>query len=429
MAKIHLTDKLIKALPPKDKTASYTDTKTRGLTLLVTPAGAKTFYLIRKVDGAVERTKLGRYPDTSLGAARRRASSYNVQYDAGINPNEEKRRKRAELSLDAFFEVYYREHCLIHNKRPETTRYTYEHYVKPALGRKKLSDIRRSDVQSMHAALGRSGRLRTANKAQGCVRAILNRAIAWEYLRGDNPAEHIRRFQETSRDRFLSKAELERFHLALAEEPELTRDFFLMLLYTGARKGEVLSMTWADVDLDSETWRIPDPKNREPRRVVLAGPAMVILRRREAARRDSEDPGVSPGRAASGFPRAPRPGLTRGGPGDRRPDSPGPSPWVFPGRVRGKPLQEPKRAWERVLDRAGIEDLRVHDLRRTHASWMLAGGADLPTIAKALGHRDFHSTLVYARLDLDPVRKAVEATARALSPEPKLVSVGGRSKE
>lgn len=384
MAKVHLTDKLVKALPPKDKTASYTDDVARGLTLLITPNAAKTFYHIRKYERRVERTKLGRYPDTSLGAARRRAGRLNVQYDAGLNPSEEKRRKRSELTLDAFFEVYYREHCEIHNKRPEVTRYTYEHYVKPALGKRKLSDIRRDNVKRLHTELGRSGRLRTANKAQGCIRAILNKAIAWEYLQGDNPAQHVQRFREASRDRFMSQAELERFHVALAAEDELIRDFFLLLLYTGARKGEMLNMRWMDIDLDSETWRIPEPKNQEPHRVVLAGLAMVILTRRDEAR----DPEV---------------------------------PRVFPGRVPGKPFQEPKRAWARILDRAGIDDLRVHDLRRTHGSWMLAGGADLPTIAKALGHRDFHSTLVYARLDLDPVRKAVERTTRALGPKPRLV--------
>jgi integrase len=91
--------------------------------------------------------------------------------------------------------------------------------------------------------------------------------------------------------------------------------------------------------------------------------------------------------------------------------------WVFPGRVHGQPLAEPKRAWERVLDRAGIDDLRIHDLRRTHASWMLAGGADLTIIGKALGHKDHGSTLVYARLDLDPIRKHVESTVDALAPK------------
>ena len=152
-------------------------------------------------------------------------------------------------------------------------------------------------------------------------------------------------------------------------------------------------MAWIDVDFDTEIWRIGDTKNQEPRRVVLSGPAVVVLQRRQA-HRAAVDPT---------------------------------NPWVFPGRIHGRPFTEPKRAWERILERADIQDLRIHDLRRTHGSWMLEGGADLMVIGKALGHKDYSSTLVYARLDLDPVRKAVEKTARALSP--RLSSVGAADQE
>ena len=81
-------------------------------------------------------------------------------------------------------------------------------------------------------------------------------------------------------------------------------------------------------------------------------------------------------------------------------------------------MQDVHSAWERVCDRAGLEDLRVHDLRRTHGSWMLAGGADLQVISKALGHKDYSSTLVCARLDTAPIRKAVEKTVARLAPQP-----------
>lgn len=389
MAKLHFTKALIEAIEPTDKLQSFTDDQTRGLTLKVTPNGVKTFYFTKRFRGRIESTKLGRFPETTLAKARAKIARLRSQYDDGISPVEEKQKARAELTLNAFFEVYFTDHCQVHNKRPEYARYSYERYIKPTLGRKRLSEIRRNDVAVMHRDLGRDGRHRTANKAQGLLRAILNKAIAWEYLNGENPAQHIQRFREYSRDRFLSAKEVERFHEALAEEADPTiRDFFLMLLYTGARKTETLTMAWVDVGLDSEVWRIPDTKNQEPRRVVLAGPAMVILRRRMEVQSQIDPHGE----------------------------------WVFPGRVHGKHFADPKKAWERVLSRAGIEDLRMHDLRRTHASWMLEGGADLTVIGKALGHKDFASTLVYARLDLDPVRKAVEKTARALSPKLKGVS-------
>lgn len=384
MAKLHFTKALIEALEPTDRLQSFTDNQTRGLTLKVTPAGVKTFYLTKKFKGRTETTKLGRFPETTLAMARHRLAKLQQQYDAGISPAEEKRQERAELRLTEFFEIYYRDHCEIHNRRPDYARYTYERYVAPTLGHKKLSQITRSDVAAMHREFGRSGHPRTANKAQGLLRAILNKAIAWEYLQGTNPAQHIERFKEVSRDRFMSRGEVARFHEALAQESDSTlRDYFLVLLYTGARKTEALRMAWADVDLEHEVWRIPETKNGDARRVVLAGPTMAILNRRHEAR-ERDNPY---------------------------------HPWVFPGRVSGNPLTDPKRAWERIKDRANLEDLRIHDLRRTHASWMLEGGADLTVIGKALGHKDFESTLVYARLDLDPVRKAVDQTVRALSPK------------
>jgi len=382
MAKLSFTKALIEAIEPTDRIQTFTDTKTRGLTLIVTPKGVKTFYLTRKFEGRVERSRLGRFPDYALSRARTRAGQLNALYDGGINPQEEKRRRQAESSLDAFFEIYFEDHCRIHNRRPDYARYTYERYLSPALGRKKLSTIRREDVAQLHRELGRSGRQRTANKAQALLRAILNKAIAWEYLRGENPAQYVQRFREVSRDRFMSAEEVIRFHEALSHEAnETLRDFFLMLLYTGARKSEMLRMRWRELDFERELWRIPDTKTGEPRRVVLAGPALVILRRREASRSAAIE-------------------------------------WVFPGKRPGRPLNDPKRAWERILDRAGIEDLRIHDLRRTHGSWMLEGGADLMVIGKALGHKDLGSTQVYARLNDDPVRKHVERTARALSPKP-----------
>jgi integrase len=161
------------------------------------------------------------------------------------------------------------------------------------------------------------------------------------------------------------------------------RDLIYVLLFTGARKSEVLTMRWRDVDLQAGDWRVPEPKNREPRRVALAGAARSILQRRLA-------------NASSSL-------------------------WVFPGKDPAKHVVDIKRAWERIRDHAGIEDLRVHDLRRTLGSWLLAGGADLVTIQKALGHKDFSSTLVYARIDIDVVRQKVDRAARLLSPRPYLV--------
>ncbi len=378
MAKMHFTKQVIENIVPTEKNQSFTDDQVRGLTLIVTPKGVKTFYLTRKFNGKVERNKLGRFPETSLAIARERAAKLHLRYDAGINVAETQRRAREELTLDAFFSIYFRDHSMLHNKRPNDAKYHYNRYLAPKFGQKKLSQISRSQVMEHHLELGRAGHERAANKAASQLRAIYNKALAWEYFEGMNPAQHIQRYRERSRDRFMSAAELGRFHRGLSHESDLIRDFFLLLLYTGARKSEMLSMRWADIDLDAGLWRIPDTKNGDPRRVVLATVALQILHRRR--------------------------------------NQPVVCAWVFPSPADlNKHLVDVKRAWLRILTRAGIEDLRIHDLRRTHGSWMLANGADPLVIGKALGHKDLASTLVYARMDVSQVRKHVEDTVEKLS--------------
>jgi integrase len=113
-----------------------------------------------------------------------------------------------------------------------------------------------------------------------------------------------------------------------------------------------------------------------PQTVVLVAPAVVVLQVRQVEAVDSE--------------------------------------WVFPGRHAGRYLGEPGRAWKVLIERAGIKDLRIHDLRRTLGSWAAAGGASLQVIGKALGHHDISTTLVYSRLNLDPVRVAVDGAVQAM---------------
>lgn len=149
------------------------------------------------------------------------------------------------------------------------------------------------------------------------------------------------------------------------------RDFFWMCLFTGARKGNVLRMRWQQLDLSLCLWQIPadEFKNGEDHCLPLSAGAMAILQRRE---------GVHP-------------------------------VWVFPGDGPRGHLVEAKRAWERIKRRSGLTDVTIHDLRRTVGSYMAINGVDLVTIKETLGHKDLRSTLVYARLNLAPVKLALEA--------------------
>lgn len=378
MAIIHFTKRVIDGIKATSRRQTFTDETSRGLTLLVTPNGVKTFYLTRKFEGRVERNKLGRFPEMSLSKARVRAAKLQVQYDAGINPAETKRRERKELTLDEFFEIYYRDHCKVRNRHPEVTQNVYKRNLQPVLGRVRLSKIGREDIRQLMQKHGDKGHKRTANTIHALIRAMLNKAIGWEYLEGNNPALHIDRYPEKSRDRFLSPEELVRFHAALLKEPDETnRDCIYTILLTGARKSNVFSMQWSHIDLDQAIWRIPDTKNGTPQLVVLAPEVITILKRRRA-------------RAKSLF--------------------------VFHGTGKKGHIVDIKKTWQRLLDRAGIDDLWVHDLRRTFGSWMLADGHSLSVIGKALGHKDIQSTQIYARLSVEQLRDPVYSVSSRLTP-------------
>src|SRR5439155_7000503 len=184
--------------------------------------------------------------------------------------------------------------------------------------------------------------------------------------------------KKRSRDRFLQSDELPRFLQALAAEPnDVVRDYVMLSLLTGARRDNVLSMRWKEVSLPRAEWRIPLTKDGTPQTIPLMAEAVIILERRKQAA------------AVNGI-------------------------FVFPGAGKTGHLVEPKGGWRRILSRAGIEDLRIHDLRRSLGSWQAKTGASLAIIGKSLNHKNTQTTAIYARLDLDPVRDAMERATNAM---------------
>ena len=210
------------------------------------------------------------------------------------------------------------------------------------------------------------------------LRALINWAIERRgYHDGDNPAR-IKLFKEKKRTRFLRYEEMQKFYAALDADPNFdARDFILLALYTGQRKGSVLAMPWKEVSLKSAAWRIPNPKNQQPQMVSLSPEALEILERRHKAKGDSD--------------------------------------WVFPSATSADAcVLDFSHQWRRIRKRAGLEDLRFHDLRHTMASWLAARNASPLVLGKALGHESAASSQRYAHINLDPVRIAVAAATAAM---------------
>jgi integrase len=379
--KINFTKAALDALPLPEtgKRATYHDKKTNGLQLRVTANGVKTFSLFRRIkNGNPERVTLGRYPDMTIEQARTEATRLNGLLVQGINPNTDARALKSETTLQELFDEFLKHRrnkrgAFLSEKTKRSYRYDFDLYLSK-WSKRKLSLFKDTDFGKLHAEIGKEHPT-TANRVVAMASSLFGYAAEKRLFKGTNPAHGIKKFPETKRDRFLQSDELPAFFKSLADEPNDTlRDYFLISLLTGARRSNVLEMEWKQIHLDRAEWRIPITKNGEPQTVALTPEVVEILNARQNCH----------------------------------------PIWVFPSTGATGHLVEPKKAWKRVLDRAGLADLRIHDLRRTLGSWQAKTGASLAIVGKSLNHKSPSTTAIYARLDLDPIRASVELATSAM---------------
>jgi len=375
--KFNFTKRSLEALPlpAHGKRSCYYDEKVRGLGAAVTDKGTITFIVYRKVGGRPERMTLGRYPDLSIENARGLACEINAQISQGKNPNQEKSKLRSEITLKELFDKYLEQHAKKHKKSWSSDQRQYTLYLS-SWGNRKISSIHKSDIELLHTKIGNRSGIYSANRALSLLGVMFSKAMSWGW-EGINPVVGIKKFKEKSRERFLQGDELPRFFKSLEEEHNrCLADFFMLSLLTGARRSNVLSMRWQDIDMKSAIWTILETKNGTSQIVPLGAEAIAILSERLETKE---------------------------------------SVWVFPSSAsQSGHLEEPKSAWKRILKRADLKDLRLHDLRRTLGSWQAATGANSFIIGKSLNHKTTQATAIYARLSIDPVRQSVNRATEAM---------------
>lgn len=381
--RLNLTKKSIEAMRARgEKSARFYDTQTRGLGVMVQPTGHRSFFWYRKVRGYPTWRTIGDFPDLSIEQARARAAELNASvarwkaadYD-GPAPLEQRREVTLGTALDDYLERHLKAKAKNPDKAVKSARWQFDRYLGSWRGR-TLGSIRRSDVRALHADLGENHGRFTANRVFQQLRALFNWALKAELWRGENPARGVAPFHEASRMRFAQPDELPKLFRELSCETNLDiRDFVLIALTTGARKTNILELRWEQLDLKRALWTIPEPKNRVPYIVPLIDETVQVLKDRR--RRVQSD-------------------------------------WVFPAASASGHVTDVKRAWKKLLSRAKITGLRVHDLRRTLGSWQAGAGVSLPIIGRTLGHQSGDATQVYARLHLDPVREAIGTATSAM---------------
>ncbi len=371
----------------------YNDTTEKGLRLAVSGTGTKSFQFQR---WSSEKQRpvivtLGKWPDLSLHTAREKASALRQEVSSGNDPQSDKRQRRDTLTVAEILDLYLTEHSIPHKRTTKDDQNFIRLHLKPAFGKRRINEVTTESIRSWHTGLAKIMTPASANRHLALLRSVYNTMLPDL----PNPCRTVKMFKEYSRDRFLQPEELGRFFESVELErtegnPDIA-DYLLLSLFTGARRSNVLAMQWTELDLNMNQWRIrgEDSKNKSIMLIPLVDEAIEILNhRRELAS----------------------------------------SVFVFPSHGKTGHLQEPKKGWQRVIKRAGLENVRLHDLRRTMGSFQTITGASTAIVGKTLGHKNPNSTAVYARMHLDPVRESMgKAVALMKTPvEQKVANITGK---
>jgi integrase len=372
----------IKRLPvPVKGSKVHYDAEVAGFGIRVTANGARSFILNYYVAGRERRFTIGDHREWTVTEARKEALRLRQMVSKGEDPVADKKALREAPTVAELCDRFEEEH--LPRLRASTAaeyRSMISKYIAPFFGMKvKVSEIGFSDIDKLHRKITAAGAPYRANRVASVLSKMLALSVRWG-MRDDNPALGIERNREKPRKRYLSGDELGRLVAALAAHPDKqAADIIRLLLLTGSRRGEVLGMRWADLDLGTGVWSkaAENVKQGVDHVVSLSAPARQLLseirtRQQQASKHKSL------------------------------------SEYVFAGNNSKAHRLYIERAWGRLCRATGITGLRVHDLRHSFASQLVSSGHSLPLIGALLGHSNPNTTARYAHLFDDPQRQAVE---------------------
>ncbi len=369
-----LTVRLVKSIEPSGGDTFIWDTEVPGFGLRVWPSGKRVFiYQYRTRYRQTRRPVIGQYGAMTPEQARRVARLWAAEVQQGGDPGGERREAAKAPTVAQLAERYMAEHARP-KKKPRSVQSdesNLRNHVLPALGPKKVAAITRADLARLHHSMRDTPG--AANRVLALLSKMFTLAEKWE-LRpdGTNPCRHVDRYPERKLERFLSEAELACLAEALAEAERTRTEMpsvlaaVRLLLFTGARLSEILTLRWEHVDMEGQCLRIPESKTGA-KTIYLPPTALEVLA-----------------------------GL------ERRDDN----PYVIAGAKSGSHLVNLRKPWGRIRAKAGLGDVRLHDLRHSFASMAVAGGLTLPVIGALLGHTQPATTARYAHLADDPLKQA-----------------------
>lgn len=348
-------------VPEGKAKVDYFCTDCRGLLMEVRASGCQTFYVrYRDGRGKTHQMRVGRYGDITLDMARRKVKEVRARAAMGEDPAGERERAKT-IPTFAVFADRYMEHAKQHKRSWKDDLSRLKTWILPVLGKKPLDTVTIRDVTRLHGKVREHLSAGSSNRVLALVKHMYALAVQWGEVDA-NPAKGIRMFKEAQRTRFLSADEVRRLLQAVDLEPNRSvANAIKFLLLTGARKSEALGARWSDIDLDRRVWTIPQErsKSRKVRHVPLSDAALRLL---------ASLPVVAD------------------------------NPYLFPGKLVGQPVNNPYKNWHAICLRAGLADVRLHDVRHTFASFLAASGRSLYEIQTVLGHASPQMTMRYAHL-------------------------------
>lgn len=354
--------------PSRTKDAIFWDRDLQGFGVRVYPSGRKVYVVQSRGPGGSKRVTVGRHGDITADQARKRAAEIIDRIKTGLEPLPASPEQDTGPTVADLADRFMRAHVAVNCKPSTAVRYRglLKNSIIPALGSMPISSVERGHVAELHYSLRH--RPSTANRPINILTKMFNLAEVWGlHPPGRNPCRSVRKYKERKHQRFLTAEELQRLGRVLDEieaegsawPPAIAA--IRLLILSGCRRNEILSLRWDDVDRTSGELRLRDAKT---------GGRMVPLTPSAAAVLDA-------------IPRVPD------------------NPWVIAGKKPGKHLRNVNDLWYRLRVRADLNDVRLHDLRHSWASRALALGESLSMIGRLLGHTQVQSTARYAHLAQD----------------------------